>query len=370
MKDYAQAITRFKNCIALDLQAQDLATLLAYQGLTEVYVAQKKYDEAISFLKASARLTDQNFEVLRLLATVYEKAGRADDAITTYKSYTAASPQNTGALYLLAVFYEKAAKIQEAMDLYSKIIGAPSPAGVDNIRLLSYVNMSNIYVRQNRQADAIDLMTKAVAMVPERNWKAKLAQDLLLHLVFLYDTAGRGDEAETLLKKMLAADPDNPQANNYLGYFYADRGIHLDRAVELVNRALKVEPNSGAYLDSLAWALFKQAKAGGSPSLQDVLQKLLQAAERNKQEEGAEDPVILDHIAVVYFSLGQWEQAKARWTASLARAQELAKDRPNALPNIDQVRKLLDLVTTCLSEEERSRRLRLPLSQREQRTQR
>ena len=125
----------------------------------------------------------------------------------------------------------------------------------------------------------------------------------------------------------------------------------MDRAVELVNRALKAEPESGAYLDSLGWAWFKLAKAGGQPTLQEALQKLIYAAERNRKEEGGEDPVILDHIATVYYCLGDWETAKTTWEACLARAKEMAKERPNALPNADQVRKLLKWVTDQMGQE-------------------
>lgn len=373
LKDHDQAVTRFKNCIALDVQGRDPATLVAYQGLTEVYIAQKKFDDAISLLTAAAKLTPENFEFLRLLGVAYDKAGRTNEGIIAYKNIAAASPQNAGALYLLAVLYERDGKISEAIETYDKLL-APKASVPENIRLLSFVNLSNIHARRKRYDEAIGVMAKAVAMVPPENLKAKAAQDLFLHLVYLYDQAGRAGEAEGLLLKMLSADPNNPQANNYLGYFYADRGVNLERSVELINRALKAEPENGAYLDSLGWALFKLAKAqdpaaskkgaDAPPTLQQALDKLLYAAERNKKEEGGEDPVILDHIAIVYFCLGEWEKAKAAWEASLARAQELAKERPNALPNKEQVQKMLTWVANRLVEEQQSHSLRLPVSER------
>jgi tetratricopeptide (TPR) repeat protein len=163
---------------------------------------------------------------------------------------------------------------------------------------------------------------------------------------------------------MLLADSNNAPANNYLGYFYADRGVNLDLAVRLVSQALSVEPLNGAYLDSLGWALFKKAKAGDSLSMEDILRKLQRAAELDHKESGGDDPVILDHIAVVCFCLGKWEEAKEKWEASLARAEQLAKERPNALPNAQQVRLLLAWVTHALDQEGRSRRLRVPISKR------
>ena len=50
----------------------------------------------------------------------------------------------------------------------------------------------------------------------------------------------------------------NAGALNYLGYLLAVRGEQLDEAIQLVQRALKEEPDNGAYLDSLGWAYFRR----------------------------------------------------------------------------------------------------------------
>ena len=50
----------------------------------------------------------------------------------------------------------------------------------------------------------------------------------------------------------------NASALNYLGYLLAVRGEQLDEAIQLVQRALKEEPDNGAYLDSLGWAYFRR----------------------------------------------------------------------------------------------------------------
>jgi len=55
-------------------------------------------------------------------------------------------------------------------------------------------------------------------------------------------------------------DPDNAGALNYLGYMLADRNVRLDEAQKLVSKAVELEPQNGAYLDSLGW--FASAKTG------------------------------------------------------------------------------------------------------------
>ena len=59
---------------------------------------------------------------------------------------------------------------------------------------------------------------------------------------------------------MLDANPNNGPVLNYYGYMLADRGVRVDEATSLIQRALKQEPNNGAYLDSLGWAYYKQNK--------------------------------------------------------------------------------------------------------------
>ena len=54
------------------------------------------------------------------------------------------------------------------------------------------------------------------------------------------------------MRDVLAREPSNPTALNFLGYLLADHNRKLDEAVDLIQRALALDPNNGAYLDS--WA--------------------------------------------------------------------------------------------------------------------
>ena len=72
------------------------------------------------------------------------------------------------------------------------------------------------------------------------------------------------DQAEAEFRKVLAAvsptDPQSAATLNYLGYMNADRGVKLDESLNFIKQALTLEPNNGAYLDSLGWAYFKLGK--------------------------------------------------------------------------------------------------------------
>jgi tetratricopeptide (TPR) repeat protein len=76
----------------------------------------------------------------------------------------------------------------------------------------------------------------------------------------LLEKAGRLVDAERTLRDLLAKDPLDANALNSLGYLLADHGQRLDEAVDLVQRALKIEPENPSFLDSLGWAYFRQGR--------------------------------------------------------------------------------------------------------------
>ena len=61
------------------------------------------------------------------------------------------------------------------------------------------------------------------------------------------------DGAEATFRAIIKDDPDNAGALNYLGYMLADRNQRLDEAQKLIAKALEIDPQNGAYLDSLGW---------------------------------------------------------------------------------------------------------------------
>jgi predicted Zn-dependent protease len=125
-------------------------------------------------------------------------------------------------------------------------------------------------------------------------------------LADVYADAGRGADAERMLRQLLATEPGNANALNYLGYLLAVRGEQLDEAIRLVRRALDAEPDNGAYLDSLGWALFRRGDL-------DEAEKYLVAAAA-KLPENSE---IQDHLGDLHARKGRFPEAIAAWTRAL-----------------------------------------------------
>ena len=114
-------------------------------------------------------------------------------------------------------------------------------------------------------------------------------------------------KGESLLQEVLNKDPENSQANNDLGYLWADQSKNLDQAYEMIQKALSKEPDNAAYLDSLGWVLFRQGK------LEEAAQKLVQACGMKR----GDDPTLREHLGDCYAKMGKTEEARKAWQEGL-----------------------------------------------------
>jgi tetratricopeptide (TPR) repeat protein len=123
------------------------------------------------------------------------------------------------------------------------------------------------------------------------------------------ERAGLYDKAAELFKESIDQDSANAaEAYNYLGFMWADQGTHLSEAEDYVKRAVAVDPDNGAYLDSLGWIYYRQGK------YEEALTELLNAAKALKTD----DPVVFEHIGDTYEALNQPPKAIAYWEKALA----------------------------------------------------
>ena len=129
----------------------------------------------------------------------------------------------------------------------------------------------------------------------------------------IFERQKKYDLAEEQFKKVLAVDPLNASASNYLGYMLADRGVRLEESVKYIQKALELEPNNGAYLDSLGWAYYKMNRF-------DLAEGPLEKAAHLITD----DPTVQEHLGRVYFRLGKKVEAEREWEQAL-------KDWPTAL---------------------------------------
>jgi len=108
------------------------------------------------------------------------------------------------------------------------------------------------------------------------------------------------------MEETIHLDPRHANALNYLGYTYADRGIKLKEALDLINRALTVKPDDGYYIDSLGWTYYKMG------NVDEALNQLNRAVALVP-----DDAVIQEHLGEIYLDKALLQEAKEAWLKSL-----------------------------------------------------
>ncbi len=93
---------------------------------------------------------------------------------------------------------------------------------------------------------------------------------------------------------------------NYLGYAWTEQGRNLDRAPQMIERAVELRPNEGSFMDSLGWVLLQQGDEAGA------LKNLERAVELQP-----EDATVNGHLGDALAAVGRWREAEFQWRRAL-----------------------------------------------------
>jgi len=270
---------------------------ILYQQLGMLYKDTQNYQAAIYTFQELSRLGDEEDRRSRLLVMdTYRQARDLPKALQSGKEAIAKYPDDSSIRSSLAMMLGEAQQPDEAIKLLQA--GLKGGAG-DRETFLSY---AQIYERSHRFPEAETAARKAesLAVQPADNELAWLI------LGAIFERQKQYDKAEEEFKKVMDVNPKNAMVLNYYGYMLADRGIRLDEARDLIQRALDQEPFNGAYLDSLGWTYYKQSK------LDQAELTLRKAVERESH-----DPTIREHLGDVLARQGRMDLAVVEWEKSL-----------------------------------------------------
>ncbi len=129
----------------------------------------------------------------------------------------------------------------------------------------------------------------------------------------------RPAQAEQWLEQVLDEFPDDVSALNDLGYLWAERGVHRQRALRMTQAAVDEDPDNLAYRDSLGWALYQLGR------YEQAAVELEKAAAGDRP-----DAVILEHLGDTYHKLGLHDKARQAWKRAVAAFRE-EKEEDKAL---------------------------------------
>jgi tetratricopeptide (TPR) repeat protein len=111
---------------------------------------------------------------------------------------------------------------------------------------------------------------------------------------------GEHEEASELFQQLLAEDSQDFASANYLGYMWAEQGVKLEEALDLIARAVEAEPENAAYIDSLGWVHFRLG------NLEEAELWLRRATALGGEGDGT----VLGHLGEVLLNLGKRDEAR------------------------------------------------------------
>lgn len=129
--------------------------------------------------------------------------------------------------------------------------------------------------------------------------------DVMFFKASVLERMGEIDASIALFRDLVKKDSANHLAMNYLGYTLIDENrsvSELDEGIALVERALKLRPNTPSYLDSKAWGLFRKGDFKAALEIMEGLPA--------KDAEIADDAVYWEHLGRILDSLGETSRAQ------------------------------------------------------------
>jgi len=292
----SDAVTGLKSqSTVLPSRRRSLAIL--YQQLGQLYRDAQNFQAAVFTYEELGHLGDEEDRRARMLIMdTYRAAKNLPKALQTGKEALAKYPSDPGLRTSNALLLGENGQTDEAVKiLRSQLTESEGDRDI-------YLNIAQVYERGRRYKEA-ETAARTAEAIPGQPRDNEMVWFLL---GAIYERQKFYDRAEEEFKKALAVDPKNAPVLNYYGYMLGDLGIRLDEAEALVQRALKEEPNSGAYLDSLGWIYFRENKLAQAEAT------LLKAVARESH-----DATIRSHLADVYAKSGRMDLAATEWEKSL-----------------------------------------------------
>lgn len=232
-----------------------------------------------------------------MLGGILEQLDRYTDAIEMYKRLPDDSPFGPTAQIRIANNLDQIEREEEAIE----ILKAAAAARPEDPR--PKTSLGDVFRRMEQwdnAADAYDLAIERMGELEPRHWQFLYTRGIVL------ERAKRWERAEADFLKALELNPDQPLVLNYLGYSWVEKGLHLDRALEMIKTAVKKRPHDGYITDSLGWVYYKLGR------YEEAVPELERAVELRP-----EDPIINDHLGDAYWRVGRKLEATFQWNHAL-----------------------------------------------------
>ena len=265
----------------------------ALVGPAALLLAQKQTEAGLAYLRLALTLDPTLSEAWVLVGDALEAQHDLAGARAAYAKVPTGSPEYATAQGRIALDLQEDGQKDQALSV-AKALAATRADDPHSLLVLA-----DLYRDDERYPDAVQTLDRLIAQVQPTtaaDWRLYYLRGAAL------EREGQWARAEADLQKALDLKPADPEIMNYLGFAWADRGERLGEAVRLLQRANLLEPDSGAYVDSLGWAHYR---LGQYPQ---AVRELERAASLDPA-----DPDINTHLGDAYWRTGRRLEAQYQW---------------------------------------------------------
>jgi len=304
-------------------------------GIAEVFFSlaralrQDANDEfVLTYSRAAEAIDPTHAEASITVAETLERMGQHALAIDAF----AAVPRDHPSFHTAEMGRAEALRAADKPDAAAEVLGQLARQFPDLPEI--HVALGDLHREQEQYTDAVTAYDRAVALLEERDtpqWFVYYVRAIA------NERLDNWPEAEADFRRALELNPDHPQVLNYLGYTMVEKGVNLDEALGMIEKAVEARPESGYIVDSLGWVLYRLGRHD------EAIEHMERAAELMPT-----DPVVNDHLGDVLWAVDRRTEARFQWR----RALSLHKTTPSPDLDADRVRRKLEVGLDAVLEAE------------------
>jgi tetratricopeptide (TPR) repeat protein len=263
------------------------------QILSELYILRGDTAAALQAAEEWTRRAPQEARGYLLLGKTALTNNRLQMAVANLEKGLALAKDDAESWFLLGNAYTLLQQHENALQSFERA----NRIAPQNPLIQFYLGYS--LSQQRKHEEAVVYFERALAGQPDNaNWMGALAATL--------DELGRHAESDSVYQSALHIKPDDATLLNNFAYSLSERAVRLDQALQMAQRAIQVEPNNGAFLDTIGWIHYQRKE------YQIALEYILKSvAVRDTSAE------VMEHLGDVYDKLNQPEQARTYWQKAL-----------------------------------------------------
>jgi tetratricopeptide (TPR) repeat protein len=185
-------------------------------------------------------------------------------------------------------------------------------SGITKLRALSammpqesdiWTALGDLYRGADQYTEAAAAYDKAIAIIPQND---RRLTGLFYARGVSLERSNHWDAAERDFRAALKLNPDRADVLNYLGYSWVDKGMNLDEAVAMLEKARALRPLDGFIADSVGWAYYR---LGRYPDAARALEEAVQLAPAA--------PDVNEHLGDAYWRVNRRIDARFQWQHAL-----------------------------------------------------